>query len=236
MVDPTGINTTIFGASNKVVGGYPNGSNTISGGNSGGGGGGGGGGTTTFDPANLGTNLVLSNGNLTVAVISPTGFSFATTRSITSHSTGKFYFEITNTAIVGSNMVAIGIVNASASLNTYAGIDDNGAAALDSGSGFFINNSPSGTTPAFSQGQTIGIAFDAGAQLIWLRNITVASTVWNAGGTANPATGIGGISFSAVSGPYFAAASINTGQSNGVTVNFGATSYAATAPVGFGNL
>jgi hypothetical protein len=82
-------------------------------------------------------------------------------------------------------------------------------------------------------GHVICIAVDVGAQLFWAR---IDGGNWNASGTANPATGAGGISFSYMnaSNPVAPAFVASDAAFSG-TANFGATSYAQTPPTGFGN-
>lgn len=195
---------------------------------------GGGGGTTTFDPVNISSNIFLTNSNLT-ANLDGLGGPYASARSLASHSTGKFYFEITDTVGVDSN-VAVGIINASGSLNTYLGVDSNSISVFGGGGNWTINNTNVGSAPLFTSGDIVGIAVDFGAGLIWLRNLS-APTTWNGGGSADPAAGLGGQSISAITGPYFAGLSMNgSGSGYIMTGNFGGSSYVASAPSGFGNL
>jgi len=81
-------------------------------------------------------------------------------------------------------------------------------------------------------GNVICVAIDLTAQTIWMR---VNGGNWNLSGTADPATGVGGVSFAGINaGPYFPAISSSDNGSI-ATANFGATAYAQTAPSGFGN-
>jgi hypothetical protein len=80
------------------------------------------------------------------------------------------------------------------------------------------------------------MAVDLDNKKTWWFNISTASG-WNGNTLAaqNPATNTGGVSFSTMNaGPYFAGTTIGS-ASDTSTFNFGATSYAATPPVGFGN-
>jgi hypothetical protein len=73
------------------------------------------------------------------------------------------------------------------------------------------------------------VAFDATAKLIWFRRNTGS---WNGSGTADPATATGGVSFSALTGPFYAVVtSGKVGTSN--TANFGASTFAQPVPSGF---
>jgi len=198
-----------------------------------------GGGTTTFDATDVGTGITLSGGNLIATYTGSTDGAYVSVRSAASHSTGKFYWEInvTNNGGTGGN-IAVGIMNGSFNTSTddYIGGTANAGGAFGNASTLFINGTGFGTTPAYGV-EVVGIAIDAGAQLFWLREIS-APTVWNAGGTANPATGVGGISFSTITGtgPYYAAVSLSNGLDNiSVTGNFGGSTFGASAPAGFVN-
>lgn len=196
-----------------------------------------GGATTTFSPSLHSSVISLSNGNLTAAINSNTS-DYKIALSVASHSSGKFYFEATLNNSGGTAFNEIGVANASTDLETsFLGGDNNSAGAFDNDGGWYIGGSAvSVTTPSYAQADTLGVAFDAGAQLIWLRNAS-SPTTWNAGGTANPVTGLGGVSLSAITGPYYAAIALrgNAGSAQW-TANFGATSYVASAPLGFGNM
>lgn len=198
--------------------------------------------TTTFDPSNKGTIFTLSGGNLiaTQNLISNTGQA-ALARSITSHSSGKYYNEFTPSGGVWSQIytASFGITNATSSLNVKLGADTN-SGVLYQGDGstytFFINNASVGPVqPQWFSGNVLGMASDFTNLLWWYR---IGAGNWNNSGTANPATGAGGLSLSTLAaGPYYAAvAVIDTGSPGLVwTANFGGSAYANTAPAGFGN-
>lgn len=194
--------------------------------------------TTTFNPADKGTLITLSGGNLTVTGGSSSNPNAGMVRSIASHSTGKFYNEFTITADTGFGFgCGVGVANATQTLNgtdsTRLGNTINGICAYSSSSDVFFNGTNVGSCASFSTGNTVGMAVDLGAQLFW---ITDDGTTWNAGGSANPATGVGGYSFSGVTGAVFAAIDMSADSTAGVgTANFGGSSYLFLTPVGFGN-
>ena len=174
--------------------------------------------TTSFDPANTNTNNTLSNqGN-----------------ALTSSSTGgAIYFGAQISRIVldrkilfsGNGIVPgyfdFGIGDASVAL-TSARVMIRAAVFPANGLGLLFNNIYTGTTPSTSASNHLfGIAIDIDAQLFWFRDVTSNPATWNAGGTANPATGVGGISFSSLSSPIYAAASIFSDATHAAcTVNF----------------
>lgn len=193
----------------------------------------------TLNPSDN-SNVTLSNGNLTAA--NPTTHNnWQSVRSTTSHSTGKYYFEVTCDAAPASpGGWLVGFLNATGSLTTQVGGDTHGIGFQSfTGGDAWLNGSPVNTwQQCTANGQIIGFAIDFGAQLAWAKNVTLASG-WNSalGGTQDPATGQGGSSFAYESGAMFVTSSIyyNGSNTTQMTFNFGATSYTGTAPSGFGN-
>jgi hypothetical protein len=191
--------------------------------------GGGGSPPTTWNPSDIGPNLSLSGGNLTVTQSTAI---FDGVRSIASHSTGKYYWENTlNFSVNGTT----GFANATASLNgSFIGGDNNGVGYQPAGN-IWMGGS---TTPVQTAavGDVVGYALDMGNLKFWVRTIHLGvAGNWNNSGTDNPATNTGGFNYTGLAaGPYFAAASLN-GNGENVVTNFGATAFAASAPAGFVN-
>jgi hypothetical protein len=187
---------------------------------------------TTFNPADKGSLVTLSNGNLTA--------SYNTTpddgvRAIASTTGTKKYFEATITAGFGSVDNGVGISIAGESFQNLAN-NAAGGAVLFSGGNIWING-----TNTLSSGislaslVTIGVALDTTANLIWF---THDGTHWNSTSsiTNNPATGVGGVSFSGLSGQAMFPVVLmgaSAGTNHSWTGNFGATSFTYTVPVGF---
>jgi hypothetical protein len=84
---------------------------------------------------------------------------------------------------------------------------------------------------ARSSGDIIGVAVDFTAQLIWYR--VAPSGNWNGSGTANPATGAGGYSFSALGAGSLYPLGIINASSDALTANFGGSSFSGAVPSGF---
>jgi len=202
----------------------------------------GGGSTTAFDPSNTNASIALSNGNLTGTNTYAVNGAYGNTQSIASHSTGKFFNEFTLTTLdPNAYAVPVGLITTSgggASLNPGLGFDASISLGYYAGNGVMSFNSAvitGGSIQTSAQGDVVGMAVDIGGALIWIR--TNAGN-WNNSGTANPATGAGGISISGLlTNPISVAVSIFQQAHNlsSVTANFGATSYAHSAPAGFGN-
>jgi hypothetical protein len=167
-----------------------------------------------------------SNGDRTVThTLNP---EWAATRGTPGVSSGKVYFEVTGT----SNAFGIGVHRHDLPMfDEYPGEDVNGFTFYPNGWGAFFNDDEVGnlsglTLPA--GGGVVGIAFDLDARLVWVR---VAGGNWNGSGSANPATGAGGLSIPIPAGPLTPAAEIG---SVALTINSGQDAFAHTPPDGFG--
>lgn len=186
--------------------------------------------TTTWDPSDIDPGITLSPDKLTAT--SGAGFAYALAKAIASHSTGKFYHETTFSTFTSNNQVGIGLAAATVGNSGTplgAGAD---SVAYNFSTNFVINSSSLGNGAAWGAGDVLGCAVDLGAKLLWVR---VNAGLWNNSGTANPATGVGGINISSLAAvAYFPAITlVNTGDV--AVANFGATAYANAAPAGFVN-
>jgi hypothetical protein len=172
--------------------------------------------------------LTLSGGGLTVASTGAGGADIATFNA----TTGKFYYEWSCTGMDDNNS-GVGVADITL-VKDFAGGKGNTASGVLLSTGEIYANGTGivgGLNPYI--GHVICIAVDVGAQIFWAR---IDGGNWNASGTANPATGAGGISFSYMnaSNPVAPAFVASDAAFSG-TANFGATSYAQTPPTGFGN-
>lgn len=197
------------------------------------GGGGGGIGGTTWNPADKSAAITLSNGNLT-ATDTATEDSDGV-RSTTGQSAGKVYFEVT--ATTSSTDWAAGLANSTFPLTLHAGLGGDG-----NGIGFYNVNPPqyiyynngalaTGTT-AGASGDIIYFAADLTNHLLWVSSpvMRAASTPWNDSGSANPATGVGGVSFTGLTCPCFI--TFNDEEPGAATINAGGP-FNGTVPTGF---
>jgi hypothetical protein len=186
--------------------------------------------TATWNTTDSASEITRSNGNLTLTYTSGSGFQGV--RATNSHSTGKFYFEVVTTVNAGNIMIGLANANYLPSTNAlvFNTLDSVGYWATNGN--VETNGTVLATASTYSNGDTVSIAVDLGAMLLWVR---ADAGNWNNSGTANPATGTGGISLASLNaGPYFPAINLHdTGETN--TANFGATAYAETVPAGFGN-
>jgi hypothetical protein len=177
---------------------------------------------TTWNPADL-VSITLSGGNL----IATGSASSAGVRGKDAQSSGQYYWEYTYTTI-NTNSVATGVALATANLATAS--TGTSTLARTTG-GISVNGSATGSALGIiNAGNVIGIAVDFTAKLIWYR--VAPSGNWNGSGTANPGTGAGGLSISAISTgplyPYMA-----SGTSDKITANFGDGAFTGAVPSGF---
>jgi hypothetical protein len=143
---------------------------------------------------------------------------------------GKVYWECTGGTFVNNNS-CIGLANSNAAVATMATSPTNAAWVYKTGAIWINNTNTSSTLGARVSGDIIGIAVDVPNNLIWFR--VAPSGNWNGSGTANPATGIGGLSISGMTSvPLLPAAGFGIG-SEVITGNFGASAFTGTVPSGF---
>lgn len=177
-----------------------------------------------FDPAISAAQWTFTNSNRTATL----GSSVTATAYVnTSLGGGKYYWEYQANSV--PNVPRWGAATVGSGTAVLLG---NGAADFAfTGSGSIrVNNVDQGVNlGAPSNGDRIRIAVDNGAKLLWIaRN----GGTWNNSGTANPATGTGGLDISGMAGnlkPGFA--SNNSGES--AIVSTGALSIFYSVPSGF---
>jgi hypothetical protein len=180
---------------------------------------------TTFNPADL-VNVTLSGGNLTA-----TGTNQGGVRTINSISSGKYYWEYTLGTFTNGNS-GVGLGRAGANLSNVGPSPFSAALMYNTGAIYIDNLATGSSLGSRSTGNVIGIAVDRTANLVWFR--VAPSGNWNGSGTANPATGTGGLSISATNmlGALFGLVAPGA-SGNGATGNFGASSFTGSVPSGF---
>ncbi len=149
---------------------------------------------TTFDPARTAANITLSNGNLTAKQTAAGGTNQEAFGS-TSKASGKWYFSSTPNTI-GASGVQVGLANSSATINLgqYLGWAGSNSFGWASNNGqILLNDSVLATIATYVAGNVLWLATDFSAKLFWGR---VGAGNWNNSGTANPDTGVGGVSIS----------------------------------------
>lgn len=161
-------------------------------------------GGVTFDPAFKGTDVTLSNGNLTMTSPLGTTQSAMSTRSV---SGGKRYFEVfmnnASSGVVTGLGWAIGSYNASLILGDTATAD-----SLNNRSQGVLrfNNNTLNFGGSWTTGSIGMMAMDFPNALVY----TGKDGVWD--GSMDPVAGTGGVTVPSMpSGPYFAAALCHDG-------------------------
>lgn len=179
---------------------------------------------TSWSVSDHTANITLSNANLTMTFAQ---FGQLGGRSTDSFASGKYYWEVTFPNGSGST-TGSGVANAGATLTTFGAA---GQALVDTAGNVRINGTAVITIPNITAGGFACIALDIGASLIWFRNGAAGN--WNNNATYNPATGTGGQSISAITGPFLAYGGDNNANGQSITANFGATAFAGVVPAGF---
>lgn len=148
-------------------------------------------GAVYLDPTKLGTNIVLSNLNLTATQLAA---ATANTRAIAHHASGKYYCEFT---VDVSGDMQVGLCNAATPLTEYLGENNTHSIGVDDGGGGWVGAGGTTTAPGLINGHTYGLAIDITSKKAWLKDIT-AGGLWNNDASANPVTGVNGATFTTI--------------------------------------
>lgn len=186
---------------------------------------------TAWSPFDTSLSTTLSNNDLTVTG-NPTTTN-TLTRSNTSRATGKWYFEVTPGAPPGVNTGA-GITNGAVTEAQFGPLAK-GALYYKGTGNIWVDGANSGKSLGIATTSTVGVAMDFSASLIWFAKCPLGPNPWNATVGADPATGVGGLSFASLivgDGDFFAAAAIHTGTVGSWTLNPNGP-FTCTAPAGF---
>ncbi len=194
---------------------------------------------TFFDLSHTTAHMKLSGGNL-VATRTAGGETYAITRAVAGHVSGKYYCEFTLTTKVGTDKNVCGLISAAASGHflgqaTYQGYYS--SVGFWDNTGVYANSSVINALVAYAQGDVICMAVDmdtdSSTRTLWLR---VNDGYWNDDVLADPATGVGGIIITGVAAMYPAVMTVDSGGTGSVwTANFGASAYVHSVPTGCKN-
>lgn len=162
------------------------------------GGGGGGGTSVTWNPADKGTNIALSESDKLASKIN--SGAWETVRALTAKSSGKWQadFEVVHEG--SAQGVMIGICKSSVAVSNYLAIDANGFAYYGDGSKY-TSNAGAAYGNTFTTGDIITIYWDADAGKLYFGKNNV---VQNSG---DPAAGTGA-AFTGLSGSFYPACSV----------------------------
>ena len=181
----------------------------------------------TWDPDYKGTNVTLSNGDLTMDI---TSGSWQSALSINTNSTGKFYFELDCIDIM--NFTMVGVIKDGVDVrNTYLGVNIDGHAyyALDGNA--YNNNSGASWGNTYTDADVIGVAVDLDNQAVYFakNNVFQNSSDPTSGSSR---TGVHTKHYLTASTEYKIVAS-SLSSLNDLTANFGASSFNYTPPDGY---
>jgi len=177
----------------------------------------------TFNPADKGTSVTLSNGNLTDTSLGGSGV-----RGTLGKSSGKWYFEVTVTGLAGTSPAyppLIGIAGATNPLmSSWMGVSEYLYYASPAGSTvIWSNNFRTTYGTALTAGDVIGMAVDLdNRQIIYYRN--------------GVSQGVAFTSTTFAAGTYYPLVTDPNGGgswSTTVTANFGQTAFKYSVPTGY---
>lgn len=183
-------------------------------------------------------NVVLSGGNLTASWNSAVQGGV---RCDTSFAGGLLYFELYTVSGSLSNL-SVGFANATQSLAAQVGNSVNSVGVATGNAIVLLNNITIGafehTTSQNTIPYTVCIAINFTSGKIWARPMGPGpGGFWNGSVTADPATGVGGLSLSTLAaGPYFPMIGSTNSSGAIVTARFGAASLWYPVPAGFSTL
>lgn len=163
--------------------------------------------------------FTLSNGDKSATAPSSSGSAFI--GSTNTNLSGKYYLEITCNKVGTAIDDLIGVVD-----NSIDGI-----LVQPNGEWYLTGNQGSPNVASFTTGAIIGIAVDLTNLLFWIRT---NNGDWNNNGTANPATGTGGLALT-ITPPASALFGLPGAANAEYTINTGTTAFAYTPPSGFAN-
>lgn len=182
----------------------------------------------TWDPADKAADVTLSNGNLTAASVS---FGWKSARSTLAYTTGKKYFEVSFDAIGSYGLAGIHLEGP---LGTYTGSNSLGMGWNTAGERYNAGAPVAALTPTWANGDRLCVAVNIGTGMAWARK---NNTGWNsvAGGSQDPAAGLGGIPLPAamLSGNLFASVSVQFAGTDISTGCFNTASFLNPVPAGF---
>lgn len=177
----------------------------------------------TWNPADAGSNVLLTGGNLSVAF---TGSTNTVVRATIGQSSGKWYWEWLSTGSTGASNGFVGIANSSYTVST----NELGLTANSWGyKGFDGNKVTNGSASAYGNnwgnGNLIMTALDMDNGKVWWGKDGVWQNSGDPAAGTNPA-------FTGISGTIFPAYAANATAWTG-TANFGASALSFTPPAGF---
>lgn len=190
--------------------------------------------SVTWNPADKSATVTLSGGNVTATC---TGGTNSAVRTIKGYSTGKVFWELNNGTGGWGSAHGYGLANIGAALGTVASAALGAVIYYQSNLWYAGSNHGTGVAPGGgAQNITIMVAADLDNKLLWAQssNNPLQWNVASGPGTANPATGVGGISYSGagLDATLYPCVTFNTSTDSPWTLNTMGP-FVNTPPTGF---
>jgi hypothetical protein len=192
---------------------------------------------TGFNPSDQTGGVAVSGSGNTVATFGAT----SGIRSVTSHATGKWYFEITVTGTIDPDSPTFGIGSSVVNLFGFPGAgnpsDSVGLAAGNTEEIYYNNGFAGSNVPGVPvvSGNVVSVCVDQDNHLVYFltpQYITnYGATGWNGLATANPATQVGGVGYSLTTSAFIQAYAGSNGSV--LTLNSGQSGFLRAPPSGF---
>jgi hypothetical protein len=190
----------------------------------------------SWNPFDKGSNVTLSNGNLTATCNSTTARYGRANVGIRSGEK-KFFSIVYNAFTSVPEQQSAGLANITFNVQNAANFgyfDINSIALYQTGTVYRNTISPVTTVASYVVGDTVDFSVDRVNNLIWFRT---NGGNWNNSASANPSTGVGGIALSTPTGtllyPAFDLYYGGGATIPSLTANFGATTFTYAPPSGF---
>jgi len=184
---------------------------------------------TTWNPADTGTNITLSNGDLTATKSGASTYTEAWSRvhAVTPlQNNRKYYWETVGVSGGGGSGYTIGFAKTSVTLNGYLGSIADTVGWNNSPGQVWANGGGVIHTQSWSNGDILGFALDPATGNFWLS----VNGVWTNSG--DPSTGANPFN-AGFTGTDIVPATVLFSNGNAHTINTGNTTFAYPVPTGF---
>lgn len=181
----------------------------------------------TWDPSYKGTDLVLSNGNLTVTM-NPAKGNWSIGLANGTYSTGKYMFGSHIDQMTSNAQVGMGTHNID--LSSYLGHDAN-SCGLDNLGTFYIGGGTSSTGLTFAQGDIVVGALDFATGKFWIGKIHSGTLTWASSG--NPGAGTNPIATLSSPSTWYPAYGVYSNLNEAQTAKFKNADLTGFLPTGF---
>lgn len=177
-------------------------------------------------PAGASTQWSATDKDPAITVTSPTrvdrtsaaGSAYPSIRATVARSTTRRYLEFTVNALASNTAIIVGIADAAASVSNYLGSDNHSMGFWSNGANILANSFPDYGIGVWAVGDVICLDWDPTAKTIRARRNNGA---WGAA-----------LNISAMTAPFYPAATILNSVPSAITANFGDTAFTFAPPSG----